>query len=119
MNTLDNLAKQSKNLVVKTAIRFYFRRYINRILEFSIDNQNQKFHINVDLKGEEKPISIDIEYDLSIIEKDSLVVAKAHSILISKEWMNLLAQEALHRDFHISEKGTVRILKLIRKLGIA
>jgi len=119
MNWLDNLAKKSKNLVVKIAVQRYFRKYINRILELSIDNQQHKFHATVELKGEEKPITIDIEYELSINEQDSIVQAKAHNILISKEWMNLIAQEALHRDYHISGKGTVRIIKLIRKLGIA
>jgi hypothetical protein len=119
MNWLDNLAKKSKNLVVKTAVQLYFRKYINRILELSIDNQRQKFHVAVELKGEEKPIIIDIEYELSINEQDSIVQVKAHNISISKEWMNLIAQEGLHRDFHISGKDTVRIIKLIRKLGIA
>jgi predicted alpha/beta-fold hydrolase len=119
MNWLDNLAKKSKNLVVKITVQRFFRKYINRILELSIDNQRHKFHATNELKGEEKPITIDIEYELSINEHDSIVQAKAHNILISKEWMNLIAQEALHRDYHISGKGTVRIIKLIRKLGIA
>jgi len=119
MNWLDNLAKKSKNLVVKTAVQLYFRKYINRILELSVDNQCQKFHIVVELKGEEKPIIIDIEYELSINEQDNGVQVKVHNISVSKEWMNLIAQEALHRDFNISEKGKVRIIKFIRKLGIA
>jgi hypothetical protein len=85
----------------------------------SIDSQQHKFHANVELKGEEKPITIDIEYELSINEQDSIVQAKAHNILISKDWLNLIAQEALYRDYLISGKGTVRIIKLIRKLGIA
>ena len=119
MNWLANLPKKSKNLVAKTVVQLYFRKYNNRILELSIDNQRQKIHVAVELKGEEKPIIIDIEYELSINEHDSIVQAKAHTISISKEWMNLVAQEALHRDFHISGKGTVRIIKLIRKLGIA
>jgi len=119
MNWVDNLAVESKNLVVKTAVRLYFRKYINRILELSIDNQRQKFHVAVELKGEEKPIIIDIEYEISINEPDNIVQAKAHNISISKEWMNLVAQEALHRDFHISGKSTVRLIKLIKKMGIA
>ena len=119
MNWLDNLTKKSKNLVVQIAVQRYFQKYIHRILELSIDNQRQKFHVIVELKGEEEPITIDIEYELSINEQDSIVQAQAHNVSISKEWMNLIAQEALYRDFHISGKGTVRIIKLIRKLGIA
>jgi len=119
MNWLNILANKSKNLVIKIAVQRYFRKYINRILELSIDSQQHKFHTTVELKGEEKPITIDIEYELSINEQDRIVQAKAHNILISKEWMNLIAQEALHRDYHISGKGTVRIIKLIRKLGVA
>ena len=117
MKRFDNLAKKSKNLVVKTAVQLYFRKYINRILELSIDNQRQKLHVIVELKGEEKPVIFDVEYELSI--QDSIVQVKAHNISISKEWMNLIAQEALHRDFHINKKGAVRIIKLMRKLGIA
>lgn len=119
MNWLDNLAKKSKSLVVKIAVQRYFRKYIIRILELSIDSQQHKFHATIELKGEEKPISIDIEYELSINEQDSIVQVQAHNILISKEWMNLIAQEALYRDYHIRGKGNVRFIKLIRKLGIA
>ena len=119
MNWLDNLAKKSKNLVVKTAVQYYFRKYINRILELSIDNQRQIFHITVELKGEEKPISIDLEYELSINEQDHSVLAKAHHISISIEWMNVAAQHALEQDFRVSGKDTVRMIKLLRKLGIA
>jgi hypothetical protein len=119
MSWIDNLAKKSKNMVVKIAVQRYFRKYINRVLELSIDKQQQKFHVVVELKGEEKPITIDMEYEFSIIEPGSIVQAQAHSILISKEWMNLIAQEALHRDFQFSGKSTVRMIKLLRMLGIA
>jgi hypothetical protein len=119
MNWIDNLAKKSKNLVVKTAAQLYFRKYIDRILELSIDNQRQKIHVIVELKGEEKPIIIDIEYELSIDERASLVQVKAHNISISREWMNSIAQEALERDIHISGKDAVKIIKLLRKLGMA
>src|SRR6185503_12261203 len=99
MNWLDDLAKKSKNLVVKTAAQLYFQKYIKRMLELSIDHQQQKIHIVVELKGEDRPITIDVAYELSINEADQTVRAKALSISISKEWMHLIAQEALRRDF--------------------
>ncbi len=107
------------NLIIKSALQMYLQKYIQRIVELSIDNQRQTFHTVVEFKGEEKPISMDGSYELSIDEQASIVKVRAHTIKISREWLNLVAQEALERDFQISGEKAAKLIGLIKTMGIA
>ena len=88
------------------------------MLELSIDNKNRKIHAIVELKGEEKPIAIDVQYDLNIDKGTDEVFMKANSITISKEWLHLIAQEVIGREFSIQGKDSTNMIQLIRNLGI-
>lgn len=55
------------------------------MLELSIDNKNKKIHAVVELRGEEKPIAVDVQYELNIHKDSDEVLLKANSISISKE----------------------------------
>src|SRR4030095_8092255 len=100
MNWLDFFNKP-KNLAAQYFLQYYLRRYITRMLELSIDNKNRKIHAVVELKGEEKPIAIDVQYELKIDNETDEVLVKANSISISKEWLHLIAQEVIGREFSI------------------
>lgn len=88
------------------------------MLELSIDNKNRKIHAVVELKGEEKPIAIDVQYELDIQKNTDEVLLKANSITISKEWLHLIAQEVIGREFSIQGKDSTNIIQLIKNLGI-
>ena len=88
------------------------------MLELSIDNKNRKIHAVVELKGEEKPIAVDVQYELHIDNESDEVLIKANSISISKEWIHLIAQEVIGREFSIHGKDSTNIIKLIKNLGI-
>lgn len=88
------------------------------MLELSIDNKNRKIHAVVELKGEEKPIAVDVQYKLNIRKDSDEVLLKANSISISKEWLHLIAQEVIGREFSIQGKDSTNIIKLIKNLGI-
>ena len=107
------------NLIIKSALQMYLQKYIHRIVELSVDSQRQTVHAVVEFKGEEKPISIDAAYELSIDEQASVVKVKAQTINISREWLNLIAQEALGRDFQISGENAAKLIKVIKTMGIA
>ena len=88
------------------------------MLELSIDNKNRKIHAVVELKGEEKPIAVDVQYELNIHKDSDEVLLKANSISISKEWLHLIAQEVIGREFSIQGKDSTNMIQLIRNLGI-
>ena len=88
------------------------------MLELSIDNKNRKIHAVVELKGEERPIAIDVQYELNIDKAADEVLIKANSITISKEWLHLIAQEVLGKEFSIQGKDSTNVIKLIKNLGI-
>jgi len=114
-----SLMNMFNNLIIKSALQMYLQKYIHRIVELSIDNQRQTFHAVVEFKGEDKPISMDGSYELSIDEQASVVKVKAQAIKISREWLNLIAQEALGRDFQISGENAAKLIKVIKTMGIA
>ena len=88
------------------------------MLELSIDNKNRKIHAVVELKGEDRPIAIDVQYDLSVQKNTDEVLVRANSITISKEWLHLIAQEVIGREFSIRGKDSTNMIQLIKNLGI-
>lgn len=88
------------------------------MLELSIDNKNRKIHAVVELKGEDRPIAIDIQYELDIQKDTDEVLIKANSISISKEWLHLIAQEVIGKEFSIQGKDSTNMIQLIKSLGI-
>jgi hypothetical protein len=117
MNWRD-LFNKPKNLAAQFFLQNYLRRYINRMLELNIDNRNKKIHAVIELKGEENPIAIDVQYELNIEKETDEVLVKANSITISKEWLHLIAQEVIGKEFSIKGKDSTNMIKLIKNLGI-
>ena len=113
-----NLFNKPKDLAAQFFLQYYLRRYITRMLELSIDNKNRKIHAVVELKGEDRPIAIDIQYELNIQKNTDEVLVRANSITISKEWLHLIAQEVIGREFSIRGKDSTNMIQLIKNLGI-
>lgn len=107
-----------KDLLVQNILQRYFRRYIKRMLELSIDRESKKLHARVELYGEENPIAVDVEYEVAIHETKDGADIKAKSISISREWIDRVAQEFVGQEFHIEGKGATRIIKLIKDIGL-
>jgi hypothetical protein len=114
----QNFFNKPKDLAAQYFLQYYLRRYIKRMLELSIDNKNRKIHAVVELKGEEKPIALDVQYELNIDNESDEVHIKANSITISKEWLHLIAQEVIGSEFSIQGKDSANMIKLIKNLGI-
>jgi hypothetical protein len=114
----QNLFNKPKDLAAQYFLQYYLRRYITRMLELSIDNNNRKIHAVVELKGEERPIAVDVQYELNVRRETDEVLIKANNITISKEWMHLIAQEVIGKEFSIRGKESANIIKLIKDLGI-
>jgi hypothetical protein len=95
-----------KDLVIKNVLQYYLGRYIRRMLELSIDRENKKLHAVVELVGEEKPISIDVQYEIALNERMSAARLKANSISISREWLDRVAQEFVGQEFQIEGENS-------------
>jgi hypothetical protein len=107
-----------KDLILKNALQYYLGRYIKRMLELSVDRENKKLHALVELVGEERPISIDVQYEIFINETNDEARIKANSISVSREWINLIAQEFVGQEFHFEGKNSARIIKLVKDIGL-
>jgi hypothetical protein len=107
-----------KDLVVQNILQYYFGRYIKRMLELSVDRENKKLHALVELVGEEKPIAVDVQYEIFINETMDEARVKANSISVSREWIDLVAKEFVGQEFHIEGKNSARIIKLVKDIGL-
>jgi hypothetical protein len=107
-----------KDLVIQNILQYYFGRYIKRMLELSVDRENRKLHALVELHGEEKPIAVDVEYEIVINDTMDGARIKANSISVSREWIDLIAKEFVGQEFHIEGKNSARIIKLVKDIGL-
>jgi hypothetical protein len=107
-----------KDLVIKSIFQRYFGRYIKRMLELSIDRENKKLQAVVELAGEEKPIALDVHYEIKISEAIDEARFTANSMSISREWMDLVAQEFVGQEFVIKGQNSARIIKLMKDIGL-
>lgn len=107
-----------KDLILKNALQFYLGRYIKRMLELSIDRENKKVRALVELVGEDKPIAVEAQYEIVINDAGDAVRVRANSISVSREWIDLVAQEFIGQDFHIEGKNAARVIKLAKDLGL-
>ena len=60
------LFDKPKDVILQKALEYYLGRYIQRMLELSVDRENKKLHAVVELIGEESPISIDVRYEIMV-----------------------------------------------------
>ena len=88
------------------------------MLELSVDRENKKLHALVELVGEEKPIAVDVQYEILINETMDKASLKANSISVSREWIDLIAQEFVGQEFHMEGKNSARIIKLVKDIGL-
>ncbi len=113
-----NLFDKPKDFLIKNALQYYFGRYIKRMLELSVDRENKKVRALVELVGEEKPIAVEAQYEIFINETMDEVRFKANSISVSREWIDLVAQEFTGQEFSLQGKNSARIIKLVKNLGL-
>jgi hypothetical protein len=88
------------------------------MLELSVDRENWKLHAVVELVGEDKPIAVDVQYEILINEAMNGARIKANSISVSREWMHLVAQEFIGQEFRIEGENAARMIKLAKDLGL-
>lgn len=88
------------------------------MLELSIDRENKKLHAVFELVGEEKPIALDVRYEIKISETMNEARFTADSISISREWLDLVAQEFVGQEFVIKGQDSARWIKLVKDIGL-
>ena len=88
------------------------------MLELSIDRENKKLHAVVELFGEENPITVDAQYEISLDVNMQGAIFIANEISISREWIDRLAQEFVGQEFRVEGKNTARLIKLVKEVGL-
>jgi hypothetical protein len=107
-----SLFDKGRDLLARQAIAYRSRRYINRMTQFSLDSKTRAIHFSVDLKGETEPLVGDVRYEL--IQSSGTLTFKVTGINLSKEWMNLAAQDfAVGQEFSLADKRVETLLKLL------
>ena len=115
---LRDLINKPKDLALRYFLQSYFKKYINHVLEFSIDAKNKSIHTVVELKGEETPITFDVQYEIAVNPEKDGVYLQANSAFISKEWLNLVAQEFIGKEFSIQGKDSAWLVQLLKNLHV-
>jgi hypothetical protein len=109
-----SLFDKSRDLLARQAIAYRYRRYITRMTQLSLDSQEQKIHFSVDLKGESESLVGDVRYELRQGENVTLYFKVTH-LALSKEWMNLAAQDfVVGKEFSLTDPRLTTLLKMLR-----
>jgi hypothetical protein len=109
-----SLFDKSRDLLARQAIAYRFRRYLTRMTQFSLDSKEQKIHFSVELKGETELLVGDVHYELRQGENGTLHF-KITQLTLSKEWMNLAAQDfAIGKEFSLADPRVATLLKIVR-----
>jgi hypothetical protein len=107
-----SLFDKGRDLLARQAIAYRLRRYVHRMTQFSLDSKAKTIHFSVDLKGETEPLVGDVHYELT--QSSGILEFKITSINLSKEWMNLAAQDfAVGQTFSLADKRVEMLLKLL------
>jgi hypothetical protein len=107
-----SLFDKGRDLLARQAIAYRLRRYINRMTQFSLDSKAQTIRFSVDLKGEAEPLVGDVRYELT--QSGGTLKFKITGINLSKEWMNLAAQDfAVGQEFSLADKRVETLLRLL------
>jgi len=99
-----NTVKDTTNSAVfKTAINPFIRKY-GQILAFKIDSRNKAFLFEIELKGETKPIRVEID-KYEFIQKDDKSFVKIHSMHASRYWMDTMMElMLLEKEFELPKE---------------
>ena len=118
MGKIKNLVQKGKDLSLSKALMTLGEKYVDRfgkIVTLSIDSKNNDIHIKILLRGESTPVDIHVNGYNIIEEGDSHFIA-AEKIHVSREWINVLAQEHIQgRRFKISSTSS----KILEKLAFS
>jgi hypothetical protein len=105
---------KSRDFLAQQAIAYRFRRYVERMTQFSLDSKEQKINFSVELKGETEPLAGEVRYQLSQGDGAALTV-RIVDIKLSKEWMNLAAQDfVIGKEFSLEDARVATLLKILR-----
>ncbi len=80
--------------------------------QFSLDGKAKTIHFSIELKGETEPLVGDVRYELA--QGGGTLEFQITGINLSKEWMNLAAQDfAVGQTFSLGDKRVETLLKLL------
>ena len=95
--SLFSFLNPAKDRAVEVAVRLWFNqthKHYGHMTGIQIDSTARTVHIDLDLKGETAPLTIDVKsYTLSAGSGEATI--ELGEIVTSREWMNLLIADFL------------------------
>ena len=92
LNNAKDAVIRAKNSILAKAARLYFNKSFKSIgimTKLQIDSKNNTVHLELDLRGEQTPITIDVaRYTLS--SQGGKTQVELSGIKTSREWINVL-----------------------------
>lgn len=74
-----------------------------KMLKFEVDSKNKIIYALLELKGENEPVEIKIS-GYEIVKENEEYYFTMSDISVSKEWMEILAKEYLHKKIKVPLK---------------
>jgi len=93
--SLENAWLAVQDSALESAARLYLNqevRSFGKISQLSIDRKQRKLFVQVELKGETSPVSVNVDrYELT--EKEGSTFVTIHDVTASREWIGLALQK--------------------------
>jgi hypothetical protein len=107
MGIIKDLAQQSRDKAVSKMLTIFGGELLGKygkIMDIRLDSIERRIEIEVLLKGEPAPVDIRLE-DYRIVSEGQRHFISCREILISREWMRILAEDLIRdRTFEIPSK---------------
>ena len=106
-----------KNYAMKRGVEQLLKEYVKRMVNLSINPETKTVQFSVEMKGEEKPIEVEVnnyEFD----NRDGKLFLIIHDLSVSKEWMHVLAQQIVAGRPIEMGRGSTKIFDVMRMLHV-
>ncbi len=108
MGFLNSIKDKTVSFIAEKVLKSKFERY-GTMLDFKINSEEKNIYLKINLKGEAEPLEIRVkEYSLITEEDENYLLIG--SLNISKEWIDLLADDFLKGQKFKLPKGVVSTL---------
>ena len=106
-----------KDYAIRRGVEQLLKDYVKCMVNLSINPATKTVKFSVELKGEEMPITVEVS-NYEFEDRDGKLFLTLHDLSVSKEWMQVVAQQALvGRPIEMGAEST-KILEVLRMVNV-
>ncbi|CAA6802278.1 MAG: Unknown protein [uncultured Sulfurovum sp.] len=113
---LSKILYKGKDLALSTAIKTLINKKLSKfggtVTALMLNTKEQKIELKIGLKGELEPLQVVVNH-YEIIEEQGTTYLMVSNIETSREWMNLVAENYLHKKRFTIPKKYVKTIKTV------